>query len=259
MEIAVPDEVVSRPFPFVFHPPGHAVVLLLEDPGIAVAPVHLPGDDHGRVRPPRRSRRLSALRIGGQHVGDDVGDGAVFVLIGLDVAEPLGEEPGHVHVQGGGGGEDLGIPGPAHALVALGAVGGDVEEIPLLAPDDVAQELVDQRLRRHDLTRGRHGGMDDDAGQAVRGERPRVAVDHDVPEPEEREMRLERLVAAAFQRVADGRLGLAQVREVDVPFLVEDFGMPQRSPSCPPALPPPAAPSPPCSGPCRPRCRRRAS
>ena len=41
----------------------------------------------------------------------------------------------HVEVEGGGAGEDLGVARPAQPLVALRAVGGDVEEVALLSPD----------------------------------------------------------------------------------------------------------------------------
>ena len=46
----------------------------------------------------------------------------------------------------GGGGEHLGIPRPSHALIPLGAVRGDIQEIRNLPPLDVGQELIDQGI-----------------------------------------------------------------------------------------------------------------
>ena len=68
-------------------------------------------------------------------------------LLGGQVPQPLREEGGHVEVEGGGPAEGLGVAGPAQALVALGAVGGDVQEVALLPPADVVLELIDQLVR----------------------------------------------------------------------------------------------------------------
>ncbi len=43
--------------------------------------------------------------------------------------------------------KDLRVAGPAEAFVALRAVGGDFEEVALLAPDDVVLELLEQGMR----------------------------------------------------------------------------------------------------------------
>ena len=47
-----------------------------------------------------------------------------------------------VVVVGSGAAEHLCIARPTHSFVALGAVGGDVEEVALLTPDDVLEEAV---------------------------------------------------------------------------------------------------------------------
>ena len=85
------------------------------------------------------------------------------VLVRGHVAQPLREEAGHVHVEARGAREGLGIPGPAQPLVPLRAVGGHVEEVALLSPEDVVLELVQQRVRRGELPGHRHVGVDDDA------------------------------------------------------------------------------------------------
>ena len=124
--------------------------------------------------------------------------------------------------------EDLRVARPAQPLVALRAVGRHVEEVALLPPEDVVLELVDERLRGLELARLRHVGVDDDPGQRVRRQLPRVAVDGHVAEAEEREVRLERLRPAALERVARRGLRLAQVLRVEVALLVEHLGVAQR-------------------------------
>ena len=135
------------------------------------------------------------------------------------------KKPATSMLKAAGGREGLRVSRPAQALVALRAVRGHVEEVPLLAPDDVALELVDEGLRGLELARPRHVGVDDDAGQGLGRELAREAVHRHVAEPEEGEERLEGLRAAALQRVLQGRLRLAQVLRVEVALLVEDLGV----------------------------------
>jgi hypothetical protein len=79
-----------------------------------------------------------------EQIGRDIREAAIGILgIGVEVDQPLGEEACDIEIAGGGGDEELGIAGPAEALVALRAIGGDLEIIALLTPDDVVKELVD--------------------------------------------------------------------------------------------------------------------
>ena len=73
-----------------------------------------------------------------------------------------------------------------------------------------------------------HVGVHDDSGDRFRRERSRIAIDRDVSEAHEREVRLECLRASALQRVSDGRLRGAQVLGVEVSILVEDLRVTKR-------------------------------
>ncbi len=55
--------------------------------------------------------------------------------------------------QAGRFGKDLGVSGPAQTLVPLGAVGGQVQEVPLLAPAYVFKKAVDQRMACGQISR----------------------------------------------------------------------------------------------------------
>ena len=76
----------------------------------------------------------------------DHGELAVGALAVGQVDQPLGEERLHVAVERGRADVDLGVAGPAQPLVALGAVGGDVDEVGSLRPVDVAVQLVEHRV-----------------------------------------------------------------------------------------------------------------
>ena len=209
----------------VLDPRLHARVLPLEQARVTVGEVQVPRDDRGGVGPGGRSPG-ELVRLA-QHVGHHVGDAALLVLVGRDVGQPLGEEPGHVHVEARGVGEGLGVPGPPQPLVALRAVGRHVEEVALLPPLDVVLELVQQRVRGGELPGHRHVGVDDDAGQAVERRLAGPARDRHVAEALEGEVRLVPLFRPALEDVGHELLRRPQVGRVEVSGLVEHLGVAQ--------------------------------
>ena len=70
-----------------------------------------------------------------------------------------------VSQEGGRAAEDLGVPRPAHALVPLGAVRGNVQEIAPQAPFDVAFQPVQERIGTGKTTGLRHIGMNYAGGE----------------------------------------------------------------------------------------------
>ena len=66
----------------------------------------------------------------------------VLVLLKEHIVQILLEEGGGMHVEAGGAGEGLRVAGPAQALVALGAVGWDIDKISSLAPYDIFVQAV---------------------------------------------------------------------------------------------------------------------
>ena len=130
-------------------------------------------------------------------------------------SQPRGQHAGAVEEERRGRGEDLDVAGPAESLVALRAVGRDVDEVAAHAPDDVLVQAVDELVRASRTSRCarcRCGTPGDDA--AVRRRRvARPAVDLGVAEAVEGEPRLPLLAAlAAGERVVVGRVRLAERR-----------------------------------------------
>ena len=116
-------------------PGDHRGPQFLQDLGVAVGAVQLPRHDHDGVAPAgraveERDRTFPALPTG---AGADVRDRAVRPLVGGDVAQPLGREPGDVVEERGGRDEHLPVGGPAGPL-AVRAVGGDVADVVPQAP-----------------------------------------------------------------------------------------------------------------------------
>ncbi len=70
-------------------------------------------------------------------------DITVFPLVCGHVGKPFCEELFHIVIQAGGADKCLGIAGPAEPFVALGTVCGHIQEIALLAPDDIVKKPVE--------------------------------------------------------------------------------------------------------------------
>ena len=145
----------------VIHPCLHHGQMLLQQLFVAVGFVQLPGDDAGGIAP-------GGGDTGGMlhgH-GNDTTDNAVFLsLINGHIAQPLFHELLNIEVDGGGAAEHLGVAGPAQTLVTLGAVGGDVQIVGLLTPDDVVIQLVDLFVAAAVRTGALHIGIDGDGGE----------------------------------------------------------------------------------------------
>ena len=152
---------------------------------VAVAEVHRPRADHGGVGPGGAAVVAHAVDVRGH--GGHLALGALGVH---DVAHPLAEETGDVAVPRGRAGEDLGVAHPAQALVALRAVGRDLEEIAALAPVDVALELVDEAVAAGEGAGAGRVAVQHDAGDGVgqQGLGLGMAAELDVAEAVEREL-----------------------------------------------------------------------
>jgi hypothetical protein len=133
-----------------------------------------------------------------QHVWDDVGHESVDAVLGLggDVEQPLVEEVGDVVLVGGGGGIDGDVAGPAEPFVALGTVGRDVEEVALLTPDRVADQLVDTAVGAREPPGAGHLRVHDDGFQVVGGQLAWKSADLGVAETVKGQRGLELVLAA---------------------------------------------------------------
>ena len=133
-----------------------------------------------------------------------------LALLGGEVLQPRGEEAPAVVEERRRRCEHLDVAGPAEPLVALRAVGRQVDEVAAHAPADVLVEPVEPVVRAVERAGRRHVAVTDDGLDRVRGQLSRPAVDLDVPEPVDRERRLVRLDVTAGEDVRVGRRGLAQ-------------------------------------------------
>ena len=124
--------------------------------------IDVPGNDDACFAPSRRCVFHAPM------IGSDDGVGAVGTLGGAHIAHPFLIEVAGVAIVEACHRIDLRVGCPAHALVALRAVGGHADEVGTLSPHDVAVELVDVGVagaERRLLLDGARHGLADDVGQ----------------------------------------------------------------------------------------------
>ncbi|MNC36398.1 hypothetical protein D3C75_849190 [compost metagenome] len=134
-----------------FNPPLHAGVLIAQGFFVAIHQVQRPGVDHRSIRPGRR--RVGALRQkaivlapAGKDIRHHMRDPAFGRLIVFEVGQPLGKEVTGLHQVTRGPAEYLRIPGPAQPLVALRAVGRDIDKVAFQPPQNVVVQLIQIRV-----------------------------------------------------------------------------------------------------------------
>ncbi len=211
MELPPPAVILPVHRPDMLHPALHAVKLSGQDGFVPVKLVQRPGDDAGGVPP---GGGAVPLAEGGNHVGHGPAVGPLFQG---QVVEVLGVKGIAVPLIAGGGGEHLGVPRPAHALVPLGAVSGHVDEIPLLPPLNVGDEPVHQPVPGIQPPRPGHLGVQRQGGEVLRLQ-VRQALHLHIAVAVIGEFRLQH-VWQAVGHVDVFRLGGAQVVPVEVPVL----------------------------------------
>ena len=117
--------------------------------------------DRGGIRDWPILRTVDVL----QHVWNNGGHAtARGLLLSSQILQPVSKEIVHIEKVGRGGGEDSDVTRPAETLVPLRAVGGEVEEVPAEAPDDVLVQLVEQLVGALELADALQLGGDHDSG-----------------------------------------------------------------------------------------------
>ncbi len=122
---------------------AHHVVVLAQDLDVALGAVKGPRHQHARVAPKVDGHRGHRGREAKAACGHRVGNAAAAQLLGAHVAQPFAQEAAHVKVVAGRGRKDGDVARPAHALVSLRAVGGDLDKVRARRPLDVLLQAVD--------------------------------------------------------------------------------------------------------------------
>ena len=194
----------------------HVRIVLGEVSFVSVELVDRPRADDAGVGPG------GASVVESDHDRGDLREVTVFFLRDGERSVPFFEEGLNIAVEGGGSDIGLGVAGPAHAFVALGAVGGDIDEVHFLRPPGVAGELVEHGVAGGEAT-GFGGGGGDGDGLDVFGFWFRSpAGDFYISEAVEGEAGLPDLGFAVADEGVDGA-GSSEVRAVDRAVGVEDF------------------------------------
>ena len=222
LEAGAPQSVAVQEVSDLADEHGHRFVCVSEDLRVPVFPVQRPREADRDIAPQSGRRRGR-----GQDVWDDPGDEPGCLLLDGQVLQPGPEDTADVVQERRGGRERVDVAGPAEALVALRAVGGDADEVVPHRPHRVGVQLVQQRVRRFQPPGAAHVGMGDDRANSRGVQLTRPAVDLHVPEAVEREPRLPRFRALTTGNVLVGGFRSADRLHVDL-SVGHHFRVPQR-------------------------------
>ena len=148
-----------------------------------------------------------------------VGHGPAQCLLFVhQVLLELVEEGPGIHVIAGCRRKDLRIARPAQALIALGAVGGHVQEIGLESPDRIFVQPVDLRVAGTDAAGPVHVGIQHAAAEHLFPELSGPARHAHIAETEKGKMR-PHAALYAVRDIDELRIGLAVVAAVEIALL----------------------------------------
>src|SRR5439155_8053048 len=154
---------------------GHRFPATLDDARVSVHLVNRPRTNHARITP--AGAEIPAVLEGKRRVAWKSPAGPLRVH---QLADPFGVKSCRVGIVGCRPNIDLRIAGPAKALVALGAVGGQIDEIGALSPNDVFEKAIYHRIRAFEIAGQRRVRMHDDAGDGIEIRFARIAGQLDV-------------------------------------------------------------------------------
>lgn len=157
-----------------------------------------------------------------EHVGRDVRYLAAFALVVAQIVEPLFHKRADIVIERRGIAKRVYIARPAQALVALRAVGGDIDKISALPPHNVGQQPIEPRIARLHAARARHVGVHDKRRNVFR--RYRAARNFQVPEPVKSKFGSDR--PRALYGKAIRRLCAAKIVRIEL-AAHQNFGKPQ--------------------------------
>ena len=199
-------------------------VVLREQGFVTVAKIDRPRADDAGVGP-----RRAAIRWGTAiDVRNDGGDRTIGLLGIGDVALPFVEESRDIAIPCGGADENLGITGPTETFVALRAIGGHFEEVPALAPIDVALKLIDERIATGEITGARGVAVEHNSSDRVGRQSFVMSAKFDIAESVKGEFGLPRLAfGIAAEGVEIGDASFTKIVRVEGAVFVEHFTVAQ--------------------------------
>src|SRR6185437_5002916 len=132
-----------------------------------------------------------------------------------------------VGIKGRGPPEDFGVAHPAQTLVALRTIGGHAQKISTLSPEDVAPQLIHNRVCSAELHGERRRRVEHYAFDRVLRGRSRVAGKFDVTESVEGEVRFKQFASLPAQDVGVGGFSRTQVSRIKLAIRLEHLSEPQ--------------------------------
>ena len=158
---AQPQELFLARAVHIVHPSFHDGEMLFKQLFVAVGAPNFIRHDARRITP--GGRRLLFIKM-----RNDPIDRTVLALLERHILHPLGEKALNIEVDSPRAAKHLRIARPAETLVPLRTVGGDVEIVTLLRPQNIVIELIDLLIAAHKIAGARHVRMYRHGGEGDR-------------------------------------------------------------------------------------------
>ncbi len=199
----------------------HAFILFFQYGFVAVCQVHGPGIDHRHIRPGRGGmgslgQKPVVFFLSADYVRHHMGHAPFRRLVCGHILQPLPEKLVCVHEIAGRPAENLGVPCPAHPLVPLGTVRGNIQEITLQPPENILLQPVYQRVGAVKRPCPLHLGIQRKSGEILLPYLPRPFQHLHIPKAHEGKAGMIFLPLPSFADVMDLLLCGTQICRVHI-------------------------------------------
>src|SRR5207245_4687153 len=138
--------------------PSHRLPATLNHAAVAIGLVNGPGTDDAGITP--GGAKIPTML---EWIGSVAGKDTAGALRFHKLSQPLGVERGDVGIESGSSHIDLGVTGPAEALVSLRTIGRKIQKISALRPNNIFEKAIHKRIGAHEIARQRRLKVHHDA------------------------------------------------------------------------------------------------
>ena len=153
----------------------------------------------------------------------------VLHLIRCQIVKPFRKEPLHIKIIACSFGKSLCIPGPAKPFVTLRTVCRHIQEVASLSPEDIGDQLIQNRIRSPYFTGFSDVGIYCDSPELFRRCCSRKFVQQKVSETKERQRRMPGLCSLAAD-IIYLRFCTSVICIVEISFCIQNFSMKDMDP-----------------------------
>ena len=206
----------------IVHPFFHDGEMLFKQLFVAVGAPNFIRHDTRRIAPGGRRLLLIKMR-------NDPIDFTVLALFERHILHPLGKKALDIEVDSPRAAKHLRVARPAETLVPLRTVGGDVEIVALLPPNNIMIQLIDLLIAADKIAGARHVGMHRHGGERIEIDRvKRIFRQTNIAKALKRVKRC-KIARFPVKHIGDAAFGGAVVLVIKIAVRVEHLAVMQHN------------------------------